>query len=267
MVYLRGEYKNLSMNKLLFIFSFSILLFACNEQPQTSSPSIDKNKYPEILQKIFSKHGGIKAWQKMKSLSYEIVKEEGNEKQFIHLQDRRERIEASNFTTGFDGKDIWIEADTSYKGNAVFHHNLMFYFYAMPFVLADDGIIYSVATPLEFEGKTYPGLKIAYDTGIGISPEDEYFIHYDPSTFKMAWLGYTVTYFSKEKSKETHWIRYNDWKKINGLLLSNSLTWYDQEEGKLTEAKSTRLFDKVSISETAFEDAVFERTEAAIVAE
>lgn len=255
------------MNKFPIYILLLFFFLACNNQQQSDPPLIDINKYPAEILKIFSHHGGLGNWHKMKSMYYEIVKPNGNEKQYIDLKDRREKIEASNFTTGYDGKDIWIEADTSYKGNAVFYHNLMFYFYAMPFVLADDGIIYTEAEPLDFEGKNYPGIKISYDAGIGISPEDEYFVHYDPSTYEMTWLGYTVTYFSKEKSKKVKWIRYDDWKNFNGLLLPNSMTWYNQEEGKITEPRNTMEFSYVKVSETAFDDKLFERTAGAITAE
>ena len=73
-------------------------------------------------------------------------------------------------------------------------------FLTMPFVLADDGINYQDVEPLVFEGKTYPGIQISYESGVGESSEDEYKVYYDPETNKMTWLGYTVTYFSKEKS-------------------------------------------------------------------
>lgn len=258
------------MRQLTFLL-FSFLFFACNnpqQQTQTpTEPKIDFTKYPEALQKIFAKHGGLDTWQKMNAMSYEIVKEEGNEKQMIDLKNRRERIEASSFKTGYDGTDFWVEADTSYKGNPVFYHNLMFYFYAMPFVVADDGIIYSEADTLLFEDKKYPGVKIAYNDGVGVSPEDEYFVYYDPATFEMAWLAYTVTYFSKEKSAKLGWIRYNDWKNFNGLLLPNSLTWYKVEENLPIEPRNTREFAKVTVSATAFADEVFAKTAGAKIVE
>ena len=53
----------------------------------------------------------------------------------------------------------------------------MFYFYAMPFILADDGIIYEDVAALKFEGKSYPGIKISYESGVGESPEDEYILY------------------------------------------------------------------------------------------
>jgi hypothetical protein len=256
------------MRELPFILLFSLLLTACNNssttEATTSTTATDLSKYPEALQRVFDQHGGLVTWQKMQALSYEIVDAEGNEKQYIHLKDRRERIEAPNFVTGYDGQDIWVEADTStYKGNPVFYHNLMFYFYAMPFVLADEGIVYREADPLTFEGKTYPGIKIAYEEGIGTSPKDEYFLYYDPVSYQMAWLGYTVTYFSNEKSQRIRWIKYDDWKTYNGLLLPNSISWYQEEGGLPTTPRNTAEFVNVTISETPLEDRVFAKTPGA----
>ena len=255
------------MRQLTLLFALSVVLFSCNSPQPPAEPTVDLTNYPEDLQSIFAHHGGLGTWQKMKAMSFEIVKDGGNERQLIDLKDRREKIEASNFKTGYDGKEFWLEADTSYKGNPVFYHNLMFYFYAMPFVLADDGIIYSEAEPLLFEEKNYPGIKVAYDAGVGVSPEDEYFIHYDPANYEMAWLGYTVTYFSGEKSQDIRWIRYNDWKKFNGLLLPNSLSWYKYENGLPTELRNVREFVEVTVSEEVFADEVFAKPEGAKVIE
>lgn len=188
----------------------------------------------------------------MKSLSYDIVNEKGDETQMVDLHSRVERIESSTFQSGYDGKNYWVVADTSYKGNPKFYTNLMFYFYAMPFVLADDGIVYSRVEPLSFEGVDYPGYRISYSEDVGVSPEDEYYIHYYPSTYEMAWLGYTVTFYSGEKSEKISWIRYNDWKQFNGLKLPNTLSWYKTDEGKITELRNTRTFANVMISDQVF---------------
>lgn len=252
------------MHKLI-LTSLSLIFLACSTQTKQPQVLEEDVQYPVELQKIFTNHGSLETWKKMKSLSYEILGDEMNEKQMIHLQDRRERIEAANFTTGFDGEDIWLAADSTYKGDPVFYHNLMFYFYAMPFVLADNGINYSKTEPLTFEEKSYPGIKISYDTGVGMSAQDEYFLHYDPETYQMAWLGYTVTYFSKEKSPNIRWIRYDDWQTLEGLILPRSMTWYKSEEGVITEPKGSAEFEKVLISAAVFDDSVFQKTREAIV--
>ena len=261
------------MKKILFIIIGISMLFACQQTPDTTAnatanaaPSIDMSQYPDALQKIFAKHGSLATWEKMKALSYEIVDTiAGNELQKIDLHNRREYIASPTFKTGYDGKDFWVEADTSYKGNPIFYHNLMFYFYAMPFVLADDGIIYSDTDTITYEGQSYPGIRISYNDGVGVSSKDEYFIHYNPETYQMEWLGYTVTYFSKEKSQRISWIRYDDWKAFNGLLLPNSMTWYKVEDGEIIEPRKKRPFANIQVSETAFPDETFAATANATI--
>ena len=260
------------MKHYLLLVLLTGLLYSCDNSKSsvatqvatTEIPSID---YPDDLDKVFDNHGSVKKWKSMKAMSYEIVKEEGNETQMIDLHDRRERIKGSTFESGYDGKNYWVLADTSYKSNPKFYTNLIFYFYAMPFVLADDGIKYTKVDPLTFDGVDYPGYRISYNSGVGVSPEDEYFIHYDSKTNEMAWLGYTVTFFSGEKSDKISWIRYNDWKQISGLKLPNSLSWYKSEEGKITELRNTREFANVSVSDQVFADDKLAMPEGARVVE
>ena len=249
------------------LLAIIVIISSCQNSTQetkSATPAV-KIKYPAQLAKVFDNHGGLDKWKSMKVLSYEIEKEEGNEKQTIDLHNRREKIEASDFTSGFTGKEYWVEADTSYKGNAKFYTNLMFYFYAMPFVLADEGINYTKTTPISYEGKSYPGIGMSYSDGIGIAPKDEYFLHYDPDTNEMAWLGYTVTFFSGEKGKKKSYIRYNDWKKFNGVKLPNSLTWFKVEDGQLIEPNNTRNFVNVVVFEKGFDDDMFAKPAGAKV--
>ena len=133
----------------------------------------------------------------------------------------------------------------------------MFYFYAMPFVLADDGIIYGDIDPLEFEGTTYPGISISYNEGVGSSSNDEYFIYYDPETYQMAWLGYTVTYFSKEVSEEVKWIRYAEWEDFEGISLPTALTWYKYENFLPSEPRNRVEFVDVTLGIEPLPDRVF----------
>ncbi len=262
------------MKQLILLFGLITFLSACQNTKKDNATTSDHNSiqkpeidYPDDLDKVFDKHGTIAQWKKMKTLSYELVNEKGNEKQIIDLVERREVIKSPTFTSGYDGKDYWVEADSTYKGNAKFYTNLIFYFYAMPFVLSDEGINYTLADPLTFEGIEYPGYKISYGDGIGLSSKDEYYIHYNAETNEMAWLGYTVTFHSGESSKKISWIRYNDWKSFNGLKLPNSMTWYTVEDGKITTPKKVRSFTNVNISEQASEPSIFSKTTGARVVE
>lgn len=259
------------MKNLLFFFALSCFVFSCQQAPavkdvakdaMTAAPAID---YPDDLDKVFDNHGSLSKWKKMKELTFEIVKEDGNEKTITDLISRRERIENSKAITGYDGKNYWVVADSTYKGNVKFYTNLMFYFYAMPFVLADDGIHYDKVADLSFEDVNYPGYRISYDDGVGLSPKDEYFIHYHPETYEMAWLGYTVTFKSGEKSERISWIRYNDWKNYDGFKLPASLSWYKTENNLPTELRNTREFAGIKVAKQASPAGTFKMPEGAKV--
>ena len=261
--------------KSLPILMFLLIFSSCREQPKKSN-AIDEvpapveavvdESYPEALQKVFEAHGGLPQWRSFKNLVYEIPKDDFSEVHTINLYSRKDRIDTPNFSMGFDGNDVWLnDLDQNYEGDPVFYHNLMFYFYAMPFVLADDGIVYSETEDLEFEGKAYPGIGIGYQANIGTTPKDQYYIHYDPDTYQMTWLGYTVTYRTGEKSENVKWIRYGEWLAEDGVILPKSITWHNYEGRTIGDARSTVEFENVSLSEQAREAEFFKMPETAKV--
>lgn len=220
--------------------------------------------YPENLKKIFKVHGGLDKWKSKRVLSFDLPKGETTERHTIDLYSRNEKITMPGISMGSQGSDIWLLDEAGmYKGDPVFYHNLMFYFYAMPFVLADGGIQYGETEPLDYEGKIYPGIRISYDDGVGLSAKDEYFLHYDPETFQMAWLGYTVTFKTGEKSDNVRWIRYNDWMPVEGLMLPRSITWHQYEGRTIQEARDPVVFENVSLSEEALSTNFFDAPEGA----
>ncbi|WP_242203696.1 DUF6503 family protein [Aestuariivivens insulae] len=259
------------MKYILFLALLSMLSISCKNKKESALEetqelvSIVNSSYPKNISKVLEAHGGLDLWNSMQSLKFT----KGEEVTNVNLKSRKSLIETPNHLIGFNGKEVWTkEKDTvKYKGNAKFYYNLMFYFYAMPFVLADDGIIYKEAKPLTFEGKTYPGIKVAYKQGIGESPDDEYILFYDQETNKMAWLAYTVTYFSKAKSKSLHFINYREWQTVSGLLLPQSLVWYNTENNQPTTQRSEVLFTHVNVSKERDDDTIFEIPEGAVVVE
>lgn len=254
------------MKHLFLLFACAMLVQACNsssnntmEEPTDTPPPVEESPYPAALQQVFDAHGGMSLWQQQKTLSYKL----DQEFQQFDLHQRKAFIKSENYMLGYDGTNAWlVEQDSgSYEGMPDLYHNLYFYFYAMPFVLGDPGIFYEPTTPISFEGVDYPGFKIDYEQGNGASYNDNYFIYYHPETHQMAWLAYTFTYFSKEKSDKTSLIRYNDWEKLNDqLYLPKSITWYTTDStGAVGEPKNTATFENATISDQALEASVFEQ--------
>ncbi|WP_318311348.1 DUF6503 family protein [Flagellimonas crocea] len=257
------------MNKLTILL-FLLGLAACKQNPKTEKNEtpvqqemvVDEAIYPDALTKVFDAHGGLKKWKSQRTVSFVLPKPNQSETHTIDLWTRKDRIDTEAFSMGFNGEQAWLLNKTgNYEGDAGFYHNLMFYFFAMPFVLSDDGILYSATEDLEYEGKKYPGLQIAYESGVGASSKDEYFIHFNPDTHQMAWLGYTVTYRSGESSDNVKWIHYDNWQEVNGLVLPKSITWHNYEGRKILEPASTVNFEEVMLSEDSKSSAFYEKPE------
>lgn len=265
------------MKKLIPLVILAIIFTACKNEPKENTTVIETEKketittsiYPEAITNVFEAHGGIDEWNKMKSLTFTIEKPNGKEVITTNLKSRAELIDTPTYTQGFDGESLWIkEKDgNEYKGRPMFYKGLMMYFYAMPFIVGDNGINYEEAEPLTFEGKTYPGILISYEAGIGESPDDEYIIYYDAETGQMQWLAYTVTFGKDGKSKEFKFIRYNNWQTVNGLLVPKSVDWYNYENNIPTEKRNTVEFMDVSLSEKAPDTSIFHKPEEAKVIE
>ncbi|MFL0353777.1 DUF6503 family protein [Xanthomarina sp. GH4-25] len=220
--------------------------------------------YPENLTKVFDAHGGIDAWKSMSSLEFTMEKPDGKEVTKTNLNSREALIESPKANIGFDGNQAWFlnKTDGDYKGyDPKYYYNLMFYFYAMPFVLSDDGINYADAEPLVFEGVTYPGIQITYNAGVGETPEDRYVLYYNPTTYQMEWLGYTVSFVPGIDKKELHFRKYSDWQEINGLLLPKTIIGYGFKDDKPTEAKNSTDFIDVQVSTKTIDLGVFEKPE------
>ncbi len=251
------------------------MMLSCKEKTEKITDYSKENLnvttsiYPENITKVFDVHGGLDTWNAMKSLKFTMKKPSGDEVTTTDLKNRKSLIDMPNHSIGFNGEAVWLKSKdtTSYKGNPKFYYNLMFYFYAMPFILADDGIMYEDVSPLVFEEKEYPGIKISYENGVGESPDDEYILYYDSETYQMTWLGYTVTFFSNEKSKEFHFIKYTNWQTVEGLLLPETLSWYNYENNLPTTKRNDLEFVNIVLSKEKIYQDIFEAPEGSEIIE
>tara|TARA_R110002126_G_scaffold277373_3_gene423216 strand:+ start:238 stop:1002 length:765 start_codon:yes stop_codon:yes gene_type:complete len=249
------------MKKVFLLLAITIMVSCKNETKKDSKKEeitvTKKESFPDELGKVFTKHGGINAWRKAQVLSFN----KGEEVHTINLHSRKTVVNHPDYSLGFDGKEVWLDEakEGSYKGNPTFYYNLYFYFYAMPFVLADDGITYKKVEDITFEGTHFPGYKISYASDKGTSPDDNYMVYYNPQTYQMEWLAYTVTFKSKEPNDKYKIIKYNKWENVNGLVLPKELTWYKKDEnGMPTEpARPATEFTLPLISQGKLADSFF----------
>ena len=251
------------------IVTFLFFAWGCQDSNQNASLESSQATYStpahhsENLTKVYDAHGGFEQWSKMKSLTYM----KGDEKTVTNLSNRKIRLESPEQTIGFDGNEVWISPDTLDPSRARFYHNLYFYFYAMPFVVGDPGSNYEDLPLKDINGKNYKGIKVSYDQGVGDAPDDNYIIWYDPDTYQMEWLMYTVTYRSQEPSDKYNIIHYSDWGSFNGLVLPTKFQPYQYADEAVGDKRGDeRVFTDISIGEEAPSDALFKMPENAVVA-
>ncbi len=135
----------------------------------------------------------------------------------------------------------------------------------MPFVFGDSGINYKRIKDLNINGDLYSGLKITYNSNIGDSPNDNYFIYFDKKTHQMKWLGYTVTFGSAKPNSNINFIKYSEWQNINGLVLPKKIEWYSVKNKIPYKLKASVSFDEVYISEDKISTKKFKKLMGAIV--
>lgn len=251
------------MKKIILVL-IAIITFSCkNETPkkveQSEKAEVWNKNIPKDLANVFKKHGGLESWNNFKTLSFNI----GEEVHTSDLHSRKIIVNSPTYNLGFNGKETWLtkKEDASFKRDPNFYYNLFFYFYAMPFVLADDGITYDKVADLSYEGVNYPGYKISYSSDKGTSPDDNYIIYYHPETFQMQWLGYTVTFKSKQPSETYKLIRYNLWENVNGMVLPKEITWYkkDKNGSPIKPARKPTQFTLPLLSKEKLADTFFEK--------
>ncbi len=251
-----------------FVFVLAICISSCQQPQETteqSSPEAapsNTSHHSESISKVIQAHGGFENWSKMAHLSYS----KGEEKTVTNLWNRKIRLETSEKVIGFDGENVWVAPDSVEVGNARFYHNLYFYFYAMPFVVGDPGAFYEDVEPREIHGKSYNGIKVTYGEGVGDTPDDFYILWYDPETFKMEWLMYTVTFRSGAANEDYRLIKYGDWNEIGGLLLPTAFQWHKFEDGVEGEMTRKVVFENIIVSNEPPSEALFTMPEGAQLA-
>lgn len=219
--------------------------------------------YPKNITAIFDAHGGIDTWNEMETLEFSVEKPGGYEITTTDLKDRYALIEMPKNLLGFDGEVLWMKNkdNAKFDGDPKAYYNTMFYFYAMPFVLADDGIKYADSEPLSFKGKNYPGIQISFENGVGASSNDEYVVYYDSNSNKMTWLAYAATIDSNAMRKEWHFINYTNWQEVEGLFLPETMVWYNVENNQPTTVNHEVKFVSPMLTTVKMDIRVYGRPE------
>ena len=251
-----------------FLSFLIILMFTLScSKPEVTKSLTPKHwdNIPSTLMAGLKAHGGVERWSEMRTLEYSFPKGASKEFHQVDLASRKVRITHDDYTIGYDGQEVWVSPDKEAfpQMPARFYHNLIFYFYAIPYVLTDPGINYEVLPDRTVNGKELNAVKITYNSGVGDAPEDYYIAHFDKTTNELYLLLYTVTYFSGKTNENFSALVYDEWTEVNGLKLPKVMKGFRYQADTLGAERYVRIFDDISIHETPLESGIFEMPENA----
>lgn len=229
-----------------------ITLMACeNTNTKEAINNIAPERtFPALFTKILDAHGGLDQWEAMNTLTFE--KGEGAEREYhtVDLKSRKSLIERKGkFQLGSDGEKVWVSPHRdSFPGSSPrFYHNLYFYFVAIPYVLADPGVVYEDMGEQMVGEEKYRVLKTGFQENVGDAPDDQYWLYVDPETYLVDFITYSVTYFDSAKATTYNALKY-EWGKSNGLLVPKTFIGYKWVDGALGEERYKREYGPVVYS-------------------
>ena len=248
----------------------SLLVVSCDSKnsPSSSEQSFTTRiqQIPSALQEGLKTHGGLEKWAKYGTLSYTLASKSIPEKHLIDLNSRKVLITTdSTFTMGFDGKDVWVSPNlAAYPGSsATFYHNLVFYFFSLPFVVADPGVNHNALPDITFDGVAYSRISITFGSDVGESPDDQYILWFRKSDKLLSMINYSVTYFDPANASKFNAMVYEEWQTVNGLKVPLKWTSYKWENDSLGDKRGATLITDVSFQEGTPDATLFQKPETA----
>ncbi|CAN5559869.1 hypothetical protein BH20VER3_BH20VER3_16210 [soil metagenome] len=223
-------------------------------------------------------HGGLAKWRSFAGVEYDLTwkssKGEKQDHQLFDLQSRAGLITSDNYSLGSSGGEVWIKPGLDALGGIPprFYMGTPFYFFGMPFVLADPGTKQESLGKKMFQGKEYEVVKITFAKSAGDTPDDYYVAYIDPTTAHLKMSYYIVTYPAMRKGRkidelEPHAIVFQDWQKVDGLLVPKSAPFYKWTGQEIEGEPLGRLeFSNVHFLKKPPEESKFRKPEGAVVA-
>lgn len=240
------------------------LILSCSPAPEESedrtTPNPDES-YPELMHQVWEAHGSISTWKNYGAMTFTLNREDSSrEIHMTNLADRKSLITADSFRIGMDGEKVWVAPSiNAYDGNPRFYHNLVFYFYNLPFLMADPGVRQNDIGIKELDGEEYRSIRVGFEEGTGDADDDEYILLINPETKRLEWILYTVTYFVNEKVSSYNALHYADFMEVGGLTVPGKLSGYEYANDTTGNPRYEMVFTDINFSKDPYQDKMFEK--------
>ncbi len=223
------------------------LAVSCSEEAAAKSRS------RKIVEAMIEAHGGLAAWKSAPTVSFECsflpagapsamvsreVIEQGARRAYIDYS-------GSDMRLAWDGDRAWSE-----NWKAPYPPRLMalmnYYFLNLPWLTMDPGVILGdPATARLWDDPTqYTTIKMAFEPGVGDTPDDYYVLYVNPATHQLKACRFVVTYAEMlpegAESTPEHILVYDEFTIVDGLTVPTRCSIYKLDQ---TLFASTKIRD------------------------
>lgn len=137
-------------------------------------------------------------------------------------------------TFGFDGDNAWETTDHGELGyNARFWSLTPYYFIALPFVLADPGVVLEDLGQASLDGQDYYVVKATFEPGTGDAPDDYYVLYIHHEEHRVDAIRYVVGYPGYTAEGEhgpERFMTYENHQDVEGLLFATHHRTFASQE-------------------------------------
>ncbi len=224
-------------------------------------------------------HGGLEVWRTFGRLEFDLAWKFGakalDDHQLFDLVSRDGRVQCERYAVGGSmAGDVWVMPEEKALGGtpARFYLWTPFYFFALPFVLADDGVKSEALGVRDFSGKQYDVVRCSFGAGIGDAPGDTYTCYFDRGTHRLKLARYLVTYFdksagAKKDAPAEHAIVFDEWQDVQGLVVPRRAVFFNWSgDGVTGEARGSADFTNVRFAKDRPSGQTFEKPASAVLA-
>ncbi len=121
------------------------------------------------LDRSLAAHGGLEKWRSFAGVAHDLIWKSGKkgdkqEHQIFDLQNRSGLITSKEYTLGSSQGEVWIRPGIEALGGTPPRFSMWtpFYFFGMPFVLADPSAKQESLGKKTFRGQEYESVRITF---------------------------------------------------------------------------------------------------------
>ena len=230
------------------------------------------------LDRTYQTHGGLPIWRSFRWVDFDLdwKSPRGSriERHTFDLRTRDGLIKGEKYMLGASGGEVWVHPNIEALGGMPprFYMWTPFYFFAMPFVFADEGARHESLGVKSVGGVEYDAVKITFAPGTGDTPDDFYVAYLERPAGQLKIVSYIVTYPSLRKGKrieelEQHAILFDEWQTAFGLSVPSKARFFNWKNEQLEgEPVGALEFSGVRFSVQEPERDRFKKPEGAVVA-